>query len=86
MSTSDERLIIEVQIYSHLYDLSNKNHKNKITKENAWKEIGLSIGLSASRKQTPNSGKIKRAKDFIDAVLMKIGGETNPDLLLRVFL
>ncbi|GFX61149.1 hypothetical protein TNCV_4565442 [Trichonephila clavipes] len=92
-------------------------------KENSWKEIGLSLGLSGDlcltrfdlirkrlkycqvepkqkhkkfgffsdmlcfldpymqkgRKQRPNSRKIKRAKEeFIDAALMKIGGETDP--------
>ncbi|GFW97111.1 hypothetical protein TNCV_2697331 [Trichonephila clavipes] len=33
MSNNDEKLITEVQKYSHLYDLSNKN---KVMRENAW--------------------------------------------------
>ncbi|GFY43577.1 MADF domain-containing protein [Trichonephila inaurata madagascariensis] len=135
MANNGEKLITEVQNYSHLYDLFNKNHKNKVMRENAWKEIGVSLGLSGDlcknrfkvlrdryrkekakvlpsgseakarkmwpfsemlnfldpymqkgRKSTPNLKKRKRAReDLIDAALMKIGGETDPEDLFLEF-
>ncbi|GFX90410.1 hypothetical protein TNCV_5067971 [Trichonephila clavipes] len=48
--------------------------------------MGNNIPPQTSRKPTPNSKKRKRAReDLIDAALMKVGGETDPEDLLLEF-
>ncbi|CAG9765898.1 unnamed protein product [Ceutorhynchus assimilis] len=43
----DLGLLIElIQNYGHLHDLSNRDYKNVIKKEESWKEISEMIGVS----------------------------------------
>lgn len=44
--SEDEILLEEVQNNSILYDFSNVNYKNIITKDIIWKETSLKIGKS----------------------------------------
>lgn len=37
---SEEKLILLVQKYKHLYDPSDLNYHNNLMKDNSWEEIG----------------------------------------------
>ncbi|GFR23338.1 MADF domain-containing protein [Trichonephila clavata] len=45
MSCYDEKLIMEVRKHSHLYDLWDRRHKNKVVRANTWRKIGLTLGI-----------------------------------------
>jgi len=40
-----EKLCVEVQKYPFLYDKSNKDYKNRVVVDEAWKVITQSLGL-----------------------------------------
>lgn len=39
-----ENLIVQVQNYKELYDVSDRNYSNHQRKEEIWREIGQEIG------------------------------------------
>jgi len=48
---SDERLIVHVQQYKHLYDLQDANYHNNVMRDNSWEEIGALFNTQGNKTQ-----------------------------------
>ena len=46
-----EQLIFEVEKHPHLYNTSLKEYKDKILKDNSWRAVSESCGLTAEEAQ-----------------------------------
>ncbi|CAI6376018.1 unnamed protein product [Macrosiphum euphorbiae] len=46
MAMSEEQLIVLVQQYKHLYDISDSNYHNNLIKDNSWEEIGKMLSTT----------------------------------------
>lgn len=51
MNMSEEKLILLVQEYKHLYDLSDPNYHNNLVKDNSWVEIGKPLRSTGNKKK-----------------------------------
>ena len=49
----NEKLIIEVEKFPHLYDLKHPDYKDIIKKSNSWKTIAETIGCRDGGKYWP---------------------------------
>jgi len=50
MAMSEEQLIVLVQQYKHLYDISDSNYHNNLIKDNSWEEIGKILSTTGNEK------------------------------------
>jgi len=46
---SDEKLIVYIQQYKHLYDMQNANYHNSVMRDNSWEEIGALLNTQGNK-------------------------------------